>query len=210
METLFLACFLFGVVFTVLSLVLGAAGHAVGSIAHFAHDLQHDFHVGHHPTHVHVGGVDGGPQHGGQPLFLFGFSSLVAFLTWFGAAGYVVVRWTDWPLAAAVALGVGIGIAGGVIVARFLGALRAAETVMDPADYRLVGTVARVTVGIPAGGVGEIVFAKGGRRRSEAARAPVGRSIARETEVVVTGYERGVAMVQPWDELYAGGDPPRR
>lgn len=215
METLFLGSFLFGVLFTVLSVGLGAAGHAIGGLGHGAHGLGHDLHVGHGPAHVqigrgaqHAGAVQA--EHGGQPLFLFGFSSVVAFLTWFGAAGYVVERWAAWPLAVAVAVGIAAGLAGGAIVARFLGALRGAETVMDPADYRMLGTLARVTVRIPAEGVGEIVFAKGGRRRSEAARAPDGRSIARETEVVVTGYERGIAMVQPWDELYAGGSAPRR
>jgi hypothetical protein len=89
-------------------------------------------------------------------------------------------------------------------VARFLALLRAGERVMDPGDYRLVGTVARVTIGIPGDGVGEIVFIKAGTRRSEAARGLHGAAVPRDTEVVVTGYERGVATVQPWDDLYAG------
>jgi len=194
-ETVFLGCFLFGVVFTGLTTLLGAASSTV----HLGHFLGH----GWHGPHVHTGHAAG---HGvaEQPLFLFGVSSLVAFLTWFGAAGYVLTRWFAWPLLATLVLGIGAGLVAAVLVARFLALLRAGERVMDPRDYRMVGTVARVTVGIPSDGVGEIVFTKAGARRSEAARGLNGAPIPRDTEVVVTGYERGIATVQPWDDLYAG------
>src|SRR5690349_15526927 len=150
-ETVFLGCFLFGVVFTGLTTLLGAASSTV----HVGHFLGH----GWHGPHVHTGHTAG---HGGaeQPLFLFGVSSLVAFLTWFGAAGYVLTRWFAWPLLATLVLGIGAGLVAAVLVARFLALLRAGERVMDPRDYRMVGTVARVTVGIPGDGVGEIVFTK--------------------------------------------------
>jgi hypothetical protein len=196
-ETVFLGCFLFGVVFTGLTTLLGAASSAV----HVGHFLGHGWH-GPHIHHGHANGYANG--HLDQPLFLFGVSSLVAFLTWFGAAGYVLTRWFDWPLLATLVLGIGAGLAAAVLVARFLALLRAGERVMDPRDFRLVGTVARVTIGIPGDGVGEIVFTKAGARRSEAARGLNGAPIPRDTEVVVTGYERGVATVQPWDDLYAG------
>jgi hypothetical protein len=78
------------------------------------------------------------------------------------------------------------------------------EVEMDPEDYRLEGTVGEVSVGIPAGGTGEILFQKAGLRRSEAARAR-GRSqpIPRGTEVVITSYADGFATVQPWVEFLA-------
>ena len=60
---------------------------------------------------------------------------------------------------------------GWYLVARFLGLVLAGEREMDPDDYRLEGTVSQVTVSIPAGGTGEVVFSKAGARRSEAARA---------------------------------------
>jgi len=197
MEAVYLGCFLFGVVFTGLTTLLGAASSAV----HVGHFLGHGWHGPHlHHGHAH------GPGHAQaeQPLFLFGISSLVAFLTWFGAAGYVLTRWLEWPLAVTLLLGIGAGVVAAVLVARFLALLRAGERVMDPSDYRMVGTVARVTVGIPGDGVGEIVFTKAGARRSEAARAADGRALVRGAEVVITGYERGVATVQPWDEFYRG------
>jgi hypothetical protein len=193
METVFLGCFLFGVVFTGLTTLLGLASSAI----HVGHFFGHGWH-GPHLPHGH------GHGHGDQPLFMFGVSSLVAFLTWFGAVGYVLTRWFGWPLLATIVLGIGGGLVAAVLVARFLALLRAGERVMDPSDYRMVGTVARVTVGIPGDGVGEIVFTKAGARRSEAARGLNGESVPRDTEVVVTGYERGIATVLPWDDVYAG------
>ena len=74
---------------------------------------------------------------------------------------------------------------------------------MDPEDYRLEGTVGQITIGIPAGGTGEVVFSKVGARRSEAARALDGVPIPRGTEVVITQYVNGVATVQPWAEFIA-------
>ena len=201
METVFLGCFLFGVVFTGLTTLLGAASSTV----HVGHFLGHGWHGAHgHHGHGQVGHGQVGHGHVDQPLFLFGVSSLVAFLTWFGAAGYVLTRWFAWPLLATLVLGIGAGLVAAVLVARFLALLRAGERVMDPRDYRIVGTVARVTIGIPGDGVGEIVFTKAGARRSEAARGLNGAPIPRDTEVVVTGYTRGIATVQPWDDLYAG------
>ena len=81
---------------------------------------------------------------------------------------------------------------------------------MDPADYRLEGTVGQVTVSIPAGGTGEVVFSKAGARRSEAARALGGAAIPRGSEVVITTYADGFATVQPWAEFLAARDNARR
>jgi hypothetical protein len=80
------------------------------------------------------------------------------------------------------------------------------EIEMDPDDYRLEGTVGQVTVSIPAGGTGEVVFSKVNTRRSEAARALGGVAIPRGTEVVITSYEGGFATVQPWDEFVQARD----
>jgi membrane protein implicated in regulation of membrane protease activity len=87
------------------------------------------------------------------------------------------------------------------LIARFLGLILAGEREMDPAEYRLVGTVGRISVSVPAGGTGEVIFSKAGARRSEAARGLEGRPIARGTEVVITAYQDGFAIVQPWDEF---------
>jgi hypothetical protein len=190
METFFLACFVFGLLFTLLSLVLGSV--------HFGG------HIGHAPGHHHAGHI--GEAHGDQ-IPLLNASSLVGGLTWFGATGYVLTRLGDWALPVAILGALAVGALGWYLIARFLGLMLKGEVEMDPADYRLEGTVCQVSVGIPAGGTGEVIFQKAGSRRSEAARASVkGQPIARGTEVVITRYADGFASVQPWGEFLAERD----
>jgi membrane protein implicated in regulation of membrane protease activity len=194
METFFLACFVFGLLFTLLSLVLGSV-HVGGHIGGHA--------AGHHAGHVHFGHADSAhaEAHGDQ-LPLLNASSLVGGLTWFGAAGYLLTRLGAWAVPVAIIGAVAIGALGWYLVARFLGLVLKGEVEMDPADYRLEGTVGQVSVGIPPGGTGEILFSKAGSTRSEAARASqAGRAIPRGTEVVITTYADGFATVQPWAEF---------
>jgi hypothetical protein len=211
METVFLGCFLFGLLFTLVSAGLGAAGHALPNLhgadgGHGPH-LGHGGHVG-ADGHGHGGHGDGtDARHGGLPLV--NASSLMAFLMWFGAGGYVLDRFVGLPAVLAAAGGVAAGTAGAVIVALFLKAILAGERVMDPRDYQLEGTIARVSVSIPEGGAGEIVYTKAGSRRGEAARSIDGSAVARETEVVIIEYERGIAAVQPWDQFIARESRPR-
>jgi membrane protein implicated in regulation of membrane protease activity len=190
METFFLACFVFGLLFTLLSLVLGSVhfgGHIGGHVAGHAH-------VG----HAHSSSVE---AHGDQ-LPLLNAASLVGGLTWFGAAGYLLTRLGDWALPVAIVGAVAVGALGWYLVARFLGLVLKGEVEMDPDDYRLEGTVGQVSVGIPAGGTGEIIFQKAGSTRSEAARASnCGQAIPRGAEVVIASYADGFAMVQPWAEF---------
>jgi membrane protein implicated in regulation of membrane protease activity len=94
-----------------------------------------------------------------------------------------------------------VGALGWYLVARFLGLVLRGEVEMDPDDYRLEGTVGKVTVAIPSGKSGEVVYEKAGLRRSEAARAVGGAAIPRGAEVVITAYADGFATVQPWSEF---------
>jgi membrane protein implicated in regulation of membrane protease activity len=215
METVFLICFAFGAIFTVVSVLLGAVGgggHDGGGI-HIGHEL------GHGAAHAHIGHVDAsGHGHGDlghdanhsgvrAQLPLLNASSLLAFLTWFGAAGFLLTRFAGWPLLLVIPVAVVAGLAAAILIALFLGKVLAGERVMNPADYRLEGTFGKLTVGIPAGGTGEVVFSKAGTRRSEAARSLSGRAIPRDSEVVIVDYERGIALVQTWDELVGNGEP---
>jgi membrane protein implicated in regulation of membrane protease activity len=183
METFFLACFAIGLLFTVASFVLGGLHGA----AHVGQHVGHAGHAGHGP--------------GATPLL--NGSSFVGGLTWFGAAGFVLVRlgWFSLPVALIAALAV--GALGWYVIARYLGMILKGEVEMDPADYRLEGTLGKLSAGIPTGGTGEVLFEKGGTRRSESARALGGAAIPRGTEVVITAYEDGFATVQPWGEFIA-------
>jgi membrane protein implicated in regulation of membrane protease activity len=197
METVFLVIFAFGGLFTLVSA-------AVGAVSSFDHGfgLAGHGHAGSHVGHGHAG------HHGGasdrlSSLPILNGSALMAFLTCFGAAGYLLERVSDWALTAVLLGAVLGGSVGALLVARFLGLVLAGEREMDPEDYRLEGTVGQITIGIPAGGTGEVVFSKVGARRSEAARAAGGTPIPRGTEVVITRYADGIAFVQPWAEFIA-------
>ncbi len=193
METLFLACFVFGALFTVASFLLGFGGtHGAGALHHGAA-----------APHGHVGGHGGNGQ---QDLPLANASSLLAFLTLFGAVGYILSRYAAWLLVPTLVGAVLAGVAGWVLIALLLRQVLAGGREMDPDEYRLEGTIGQVTVSIPAAGAGEIVYTKAGSTRSEAARGLDGRPIARGTEVVVTSYARGFATVQPWGEFIASNE----
>jgi membrane protein implicated in regulation of membrane protease activity len=242
LQTIFLACFGFGALFTVGSLVLGFAG----GLGHASFHAGGATHVGGHlhpgsahahgagASHAHVGGHAAHAAHGShaaahlaadeQPtllvhaahsqawhdLPLLNPSSALGFLTWFGAAGYLLLRYADWAVWAVLLGALLAGAISWYLIARFLGLILAGEREMDPADYRLVGTVGRISVRVPAGGTGEMIFSKAGARRSEAARALGGRPIARGTEVVITAYQDGFAIVQPWDEFMAADSAEKR
>jgi membrane protein implicated in regulation of membrane protease activity len=180
--------------------VLGTLGTGHGGL-HHGHAGGH--HVSNHGHPVHYGPAhhDLGDRIASLPLL--NASSAIGALTWFGAAGYVLMRLGEWALPVVL---LGALIAAGLgwyLIARFLGLLLAGEREMDPADYRLEGTVGKITVPIPPGGTGEIVFSKAGARRSESARALGGGPIPRGTEVVITAYADGFATVQPWQEFIA-------
>jgi hypothetical protein len=186
MDTIFLACFIFGALFTLGSLVLGFAGH-----------------LGHPAAHGHGASGHAEAHHAFADLPLLNASSVVGALTWFGAAGYLLVRLGSLAVPAIILGALIAGAAGWYLVARFLGLILSGEREMDPDDYRLEGTVGNLTVSIPAGGTGEVLFSKAGARRSEAARAIGGVPILRGTEVVITSYVDGFATVQPWGEFLA-------
>ena len=212
METIFLACFAFGLLFTLASVVLGfvggGVGHGGGHIGHAPH-AAHGAHAGHAGTHAPHAASHDHTLHDasrGSSLPLLNASSMVGAITVFGATGYVLTRLGDWALPAAILGGLAVGALAWYLIARFLGLILQGEVEMDPDDYRLEGTVGRITVSIPPGGTGEVLFEKGGSRRSEAARAEGGEAIPRGSEVVITAYADGFATVQPWSEFIAEHD----
>jgi len=179
LDVVLLGSFLFGLLFTVGTLLIGAI------------DAGIDHAVGH--------GVDGN-----SISHLFNVSALLAFVTWFGGVGYAARNGLGFPWFLAIPLGILGGVLAAIIVTRFIQKfLLAADDSMDPSKYERVGVLARVTSSIRAGGVGEIVWEQQGSRMVASARATNGEAIARGTEVVVLKVERGVAMVEPFDGLLA-------
>ncbi|PYY24274.1 MAG: hypothetical protein DMG62_04515 [Acidobacteria bacterium] len=185
-ELFYLICFIVGFGFSALSFLTGT------------------LHL-HLPVkwHLHLGkglGSSGG-------LSIFNSFSLMAFLTWFGAMGYLMTRhssfWFGFILAAAT-LG---GSVGGSIIFLFLAKfLMKYDVGVDAAEYEMTGVLGRVTSSIRSGGTGEMVFEQVGTRRSCGARSEDGTPIAKGTEVVVTRYECGIAYVRTWDEISGEAD----
>jgi hypothetical protein len=190
MASFFIICFATGLVLSLLSLMSGF-GHL-----HIGH-----FHVGHHPMgHMHGHGTGHGGHNGISSVNAF---TVLAFMTWFGGAGYLLTRTALFNGQIVVLLASLAGFAGaGLLWLALFKVLLPHEHVMDVADTQMAGVVARVSNGIRgADGIGEIIFSQTGARRASAARSDDGRAIERGAEVVVIRYERGVAYVRRWDEL---------
>ena len=135
---------------------------------------------------------------------LLNVSSLVGALTWFGAAGYLLLRLGDWALPVASWARWRRRL-GWYLVARFMGLVLLGEREMDPADYRLEGTVGQVTVGIPPAERARWCSPKqargAARRRGQRATADSARHRGGDHP-----YADGFATVQPWGEFLAERD----
>jgi hypothetical protein len=180
---LFLALFVFGLFFSIAMMVFG-----------LGHDL--DLHVGDHNAHGH------------SP---FSVGTIMIFLTWFGAAGYIARTWGGQTAWTAIPVATVVGLAGGaaiwVVLAKIL---PRGESRLDPAQYDLRGTVAQVTSSIRTGGTGEIIYTLDGKRRVDGARSEDGTPIANGAEVSIVRYTGGIAYVVPldWsDGNVFGGNP---
>ena len=181
MATFFLATFVIGFALSVISLVLGVGGHSFG----------HDLHIGHGHDASH-----------GNAAPLVNFGTITAFMTWFGGVGYLLLTYSTLVGTAAVVIAAASGVGGAAIVVAFMRKVLLRDQIpMRAMDYHVPGTLGRVTVTIPAGGTGEIVYTQAGARKTAAARDDSGAGIDRGAEVVVLRYERGVAHVRAWDEL---------
>jgi hypothetical protein len=189
-ENWYLVCFGVGLVLSVLTF-FGGFGHL-----HVGH-----FHLGHaHAGHLHANA----PHTSGHDSSLSpinGFT-LMAFLCWFGGAGYLLRRFTGVLSLGVFAIAVISGIAGAAIIFWFLArVLLPRERVLTAEDTEMTGVLARISSPIREGGTGEIAYSQGGAHRAAAARSDAGGPIGRDVEVVVLRYERGIAYVRPWSEL---------
>jgi membrane protein implicated in regulation of membrane protease activity len=165
----------------------------------------------HHGHGAHVGGHGGhaGHGHGGlhghadlTHISMFNFGTIAAFLTWFGGVGYLLSRYSGLLFWVAFTLSTVGGIMGAAIVFLFLTrVLLAHERPLNALDYEMVGVYGQLTSAIREGGTGEISFSQEGVRRGAPARSEDGTAIQKNTDVVVTRYESGVAYVRRWDDL---------
>src|SRR5947209_2946866 len=191
----YLACFVIGLALTLISLVAGSV---------HLHIPHLHFGDGHGIGHAHGHGISmrgAGPHGAHAQVPVINASTILAFLAWFGATGYLLTHFHPVKIVIGlIAASLG-GLTGGGIVFWFLAKLMQYDNTMQSADYDMVGVLGKLSVSIRAGGTGEIIYSQMGRRFCGAARSEDGGAIAKGTEVVVTRHERGVAYVKPWDEL---------
>ncbi|MBZ5627150.1 MAG: hypothetical protein LAQ69_52025 [Acidobacteriia bacterium] len=186
----FLACFLVGFGLSALAFLAGS------SHLHIPHlHLHHGIHMPHAQA-----GSGGGAR--GRGLSWFNFSTIAAFLAWFGGTGYLLERYYSvwFVLALGVSTLSGIGAASVVFwfLAKFL---MARETWLDPGDYDMTGVLGHLSIPIRAGGTGELIYSQEGTRHVTGARSEDGSPIPKGAEVMVTRYEKGIAYVRPWEDL---------
>jgi membrane protein implicated in regulation of membrane protease activity len=186
----YLACFLVGFVLSLLS-VLGTF-HVHLPFLHF-----------HGMPHVHGGHIHGG-SHSGASYINFG--TLAAFLAWFGGTGYLLTEYSAVWFFTALVFSVAIGVMGAALVFWMVAKLMAHEHPLDPEDYRMIGVLGRVSSRVRPTGTGEMIFSQEGTRRSTPVRSDDGSEIPKNTEVVVTRYEKGIAYVRRWEDLAGAGE----
>lgn len=226
LSLVFIACFLFGLLFLIGSAILGNLGHGGGS----GHAVSHQFHlpaVGHSVGHTigHSGGshvISHGTAHSpihapttqqagthsgqGNVFSLLSYANpmtIVLFLLGFGFFGYVFHNTTHLVLPLVLALagvgGIVIAMLMLIMLARVFGDSEGA-TVQDVSDR--TGLLGKVSITIPKNGLGEIIYiSPGGMRKSVPARSIDGRRLERAQEVVVVNYQGGVAEVETWERF---------
>jgi|HubBroStandDraft_3_1064219.scaffolds.fasta_scaffold481857_2 membrane protein implicated in regulation of membrane protease activity len=178
-ETFYLVAFLIGFLLSAISFFSG--------VFHIPH-----FHM-HGHVHTHAGGRGG--------LSPFNFGTIAAFLAWFGGTGYILERYSSIWIYLALFIAILSGIAGAGVIFWFLLKLAAQDRPLDPADYEMTGVLGKVSSPIRSGGTGELIYSRQGSRCASPARSENGAAIPRDSEVVVTRFEKGIAYVRPWDEM---------
>ncbi len=196
-ETFYLVCFLVGLLLSAFTL-LGGMGH-IGGHVHIPHatHLPHAVHVPHGAT-----GSDGAQGAGTVPWW--NAFSIMIFLCWFGAAGYLLTRYGSFVAGVVLVLAGVCGVAGGAIIFLFLAkVLLPHEHELTADETEVVGAVGHVSSAIRPTGTGEIVYEQLGALRSAPARSEDGVSIPKQEEVFVVRYEKGIAYVRRWEEMEA-------
>ena len=213
LSLVFIACFLFGLLFLVATTLMGSLGHGT----HTVHAIHGGTHVGHisagHSTHVvstHSTAVRG-PLAKTHSATLGKFSvstyanptSVALFALGFGFFGYIFHNAVGFILPLTVVL----AVVGGLVIAALLLALLGrvfgdseGETIQDVSDR--TGLLGKVSTTIQERGIGEVLYVSpGGMRKSVPARSTDGRRLERDAEVVIVNYQRGVAEVDTWDNF---------
>ena len=187
-ESIYLTCFITGLLLTAASFVFGSHFH-----------LPVHLHL---PAGLHLPAIHGHARADGpSPLNL---TVLLMFLTWFGGAGYLMTHSHNSSAAVALPVAGAAGLTGGTLMYLFMARVfMANEHPLRDEDFEMVGVIGRVSSSIrEETGTGELIYTQQGTRRSCGARSDDGRAIERGAEVVVMNYEKGIAYVRRFDDLH--------
>lgn len=202
MITFYMVCFLAGLMLSAVTL-LGGMGH-FGGHAHIPHVHVPHAHIPHgaHLPHAAASAQGAGATQGGATVPWWNMFSIMVFLCWFGAAGYLLTKYGTFVTSVVLVLAGLCGIAGGALIFLFLTrVLMPHDRELTAEETEIVGAVGRVTAPIRAGGIGEIVYEQLGARISAPARSEDGNPLQKQEEVFVVRYEKGVAYVRKWQDL---------
>lgn len=222
LSLVFIGCFTFGMLFLIVTSLLGNLGHGHGGThvagqhgpLHMGGHVAGGHATGHAPVHTtspaagHTSATHGttAQNHVGSVqsvLSYINLTSIVFFLIGFGLLGYVFHNTLQ--LVALLALTFA-GISGIVIAALLLLLLSrlfgdsTGETLQDVSDR--TGMVGKVLMTIQENGLGEVIYVSpGGMRKSVPARSIDGRRLERDQEVVIVNYQNGIAEVDTWEHF---------
>ncbi len=216
LSLVFIACFLVGLIYFIVTALLGNLGHGA---AHATHAVGHhvDAHIGQHTgVHAHTSGHSTGHAqahasdktqtsgHNQSWVTFLNPTSVLFFLLGFGFFGYVFHNIVGLEAPLLVLLFAGLS---GMIIAllllymitRLFGNSESA-TEQDVSDR--TGLLGKVSMTIQEGGLGEILYVSpGGMRKSIPARSSDGQRLERNQEVVVVSYQNGIAEVDTWEHF---------
>jgi hypothetical protein len=200
MITLYLVCFLAGLMLSVVMLL--------GGMGHFAGHVGGHMHIPHVPHGVHVAhGPAGGAAQGAVTMPWWNAFTITIFLCWFGAAGYLLTKYGSFVTGVVLLLASVAGVAGGAIIFLFLTrVLLPHEHELTAGETEIVGVVGHVASPIRAGGTGEIFYQQLGSLVSAPARSEDGIDLARQEEIFVVRYEKGIAYVRKFADIANGMD----
>lgn len=179
---IYLICFGVGLLFTLVSAVLG---HAFGGHGDVGHDAGgHGGHGGHAQGHAEGGG-GASDMPGFAPLSP---TTIASFVTAFGGFGMIFSQFEAtraWWISGPLALASGLGIAAGVFWLFSL-IFRKTQASSEGRVEELAGLDATVITPIAANGVGEIAYVQLGSRYSAPARSEGGATFASGATVKIT------------------------
>jgi hypothetical protein len=188
----YLFCFLVGFSLSVISFLAGAVH------IHLPVKWHLPFHLGHHGGGLAKGGLHKGGSAGAQ-ISWFNASTIMAFLAWFGGAGYLLTRYSHFLVVVILAIAAIAGLFAGWVIFKFMVKLNDAPLTSE--DRRVEGALGTISMPIREKGTGEIIFPVDGVRRCAGARSSDGKAIEKGTEVVIERYEKGIAYVKRWEEF---------